>query len=118
MVDGIWLTYRTQVLLAAGFLSFLLKNNFLKINLCFFWFFFCFVCVCLSVSPPAFLVPKEVWSSCVTIGNQTWVLCKADKCSQPLSQLSSPGVLAFAGTGCGGSGHFLCSLDINQAESI
>lgn len=25
-------------------------------------------------------------------------------------------VLAFAGTGCGRSGHFLCSLDINQAE--
>lgn len=46
MVDGIWLTYRTQVLLAAGFLSFLLKNNFLKINLCFFWFFFLF-CVCV-----------------------------------------------------------------------
>lgn len=109
MVDGIWLAYRTQALLAAVLLSFVLKNIFfLKID---YWSFV------LEFSPRTFLVPKEVWSRRIAAGNQTWVLGKAE-CSQPLSQLSSPGVLVFAGTGCGRSGHFLCSLDIYQAKSI
>lgn len=108
MVDGIWLTYRTQVLLAAVLLSFVLKKIFfLKID------YWSFVLECFTTNIPGAQGGVEG----IAAGNQTWVLGKAE-CSQPLSQLSSPGVLAFAGTGCGRSGHFLCSLDINQAKSI
>lgn len=49
----------------------------------------CFDCMCVF-APHARLVPEGVVSLHVGAGNETWALCKKDKCALQFSQISTP----------------------------